>query len=124
MARWHRTQIAGLGDIDVSKILSYASKVPQYATTIMEVIDDPYLPETACQIDRVYEARHGYPIKTCNKMPPDGSSSGLGLNRAIPVLRAVAYAEQHKWIYPLAVAAILGIPFMLGYRTAERKRTP
>jgi hypothetical protein len=105
-----------LGAVDVSTVLGYASKLPQYLSTIAEVIDDPYLPETACQIDRVYQSRHGIAVRTCNPTAATSASSGVGLNRAIPVLKFVAYAEQNKWVYPTAIAAILGIPFLLGFQ--------
>jgi hypothetical protein len=105
-----------LGDVDVSTILKYASKLPQYAEAIAEVIDDPYLPETACRVTQVYQARHDLPVKTCTPTVAGAGSSGIGLNRAIPVMRYVTYAERHKWVYPVTVAAILGIPFLLGYQ--------
>jgi hypothetical protein len=125
--RWKRNRIedglGAMGAVDVSTILSYASKVPLYATTIAEIIDDPYLPETACQVDRLYQARKGYKVRTCTPTVPGQGGSGVGLNRAIPALKFFVYAQQNKWVLPTTVAAIVGIPFLLGLSIGRKKRS-
>lgn len=118
--RWHRTQIP-LGAVDVSTVLQYASKLPQYAATIAEVIDDPYLPETACRVDQIYQARHGLPVRDCSSTTASGNpSAGVGLRRAMPLLRFAAYAERNKWAYVAALAAVIGLPLALGYSIGHR----
>lgn len=128
----YETRIKGrpqsLGDVTgdtVATVLRYASKIPQYAKTIAEVIDDPYLPETACRIDQIYDARHKYPIVPCapTVVPPGvNPTGGVGLRYAQPALKYVAYATRHAWVYPATLVALIGLPFLIGLRLGESPR--
>ena len=81
----------------------------------------PYLPETACRVDQIYQARHGLPVRVCSSTPATGNpSAGIGLRRAMPLLRFAAYGEQHKWAYVAALAAVIGLPLALGYSIGHR----
>ena len=102
------TRIQGLGDI--SSTIATAVK---YAPTVAEIISDPYLPEAACRVDQVYQARSGMPLKVCDPTAPNTPMTLVG--RAILPLKYVAFAEQNKWVYPATVVAVLGLPFLLGY---------
>ena len=92
------------------------------------VVDDPYLPETACRVNQIYDARHKYLVTPCTETPKPapGQVSGIGLGRAMPILRFAAYAEANKWVYPATAAAVIGIPFLVGYLAGrkQRKKTP
>jgi hypothetical protein len=120
MRRLIRPQALG---VDVSTVLKYASKLPTYAQTIAEVIDDPYLPEFACRVDQLYQANHKLPIQVCN-VPPvaAGPTGGIGLRRVMPVVRAYVYSEQHAWVLPVAAIAAIGLPILIGYRLGASSR--
>lgn len=100
-------RISGLGD--VSSVLASAV---QYAPTVAEIISDPYLPEAACRVDQIYQARSGVPLKVCNPTPATPMTI---IGRAILPLKYVAFAEQNQWVYPATVVALLGLPFLVGY---------
>lgn len=105
-----RRRLNRLGMGDVSSVLASAV---QYAPTVAEIISDPYLPEAACRVDQIYQARAGVPLKVCTPTPAATPTTLIG--RAIVPLQYVAYAEQNKWVYPATVALILGLPFLIGY---------
>lgn len=103
----------------LAKIVTYGAKLPQYANTIAEIIDDPYLPEVACRVDQIYDARKKYPIKACTNTP--GSPASPLFQRAMPVIRGVAYAEQKPWVYPVFFGVLFGVPALVGYAIGKRR---
>ena len=105
--------------VDIAQIAQYAAKLPQYAATIAEVIDDPYLPELACRIDQIYQARHMLPVKSCTTTSPQGGTSGIGLGRAMPAIRAFSYAEQNPILFPIAAIVAIGVPILIGYHLGK-----
>ena len=86
--------------------------------TVLDVASDPYLPEVTCRIAQLKNIDHNEPVQECTETAP-GVVGGVGLANAIPVLRAYVYAQQNKWVYPLAVLAILGLPFWAGYEVGR-----
>lgn len=83
--------------------------------TAAEIASDPYLSEVVCRIGQLKQIERGEAVGTCVRTA-SGSPGGVGLRNAVPVLRAYVYAQQNKWVYPLAVAALLGVPMWLGYQ--------
>jgi hypothetical protein len=87
-------------------------------TTASDVVNDPYLPEVLCRIQQLKAIDRGEPVTICVEAP-EGIAGGVGLRNAMTPLRAYVYAQQNKWVYPLAVAAILGIPMWVGYELGK-----
>ncbi len=90
-------------------------------TTAIDIASDPYLEEVVCRIGQIKHIDHGEPVGTCADTP-DGVVGGVGLRTAVPVLRAYVYAQQNKWVYPVAVAVILGLPLWIGYELGKGDR--
>lgn len=86
--------------------------------TAIDVAGDPYLPEVICRVQQLKNIDHGEPVTVCAETP-DGVAGGVGLRNAMAPLRAYVFAQQNKWVYPVAVAAILGIPLLLGYELGK-----
>lgn len=86
--------------------------------TVVDVAGDPYLTEVLCRINQLKAIDHAQPVPVCANTPP-GSTSGVGLRNAIPVLRAYVYAQQHPWVYAAAVAGLVGLPMLIGYRLGQ-----
>jgi hypothetical protein len=82
--------------------------------TAIDVASDPYLPEVLCHVQQLKQIDHGEAVAVCADTP-DGVIGGVGLRNAIGPLRAYVYAQQNKWVYPLAVLAVLGIPLWVGF---------
>lgn len=90
-------------------------------STAADVASDPYLPEVVCRIQQLKNIDRGEAVAVCAESP-DGVSGGVGLRNAMGPLRAYVYAQQNKWVYPLAVAAILGIPMWIGYEIGRTSK--
>lgn len=82
--------------------------------TAVDVASDPYLAEVVCRIGQLKHIDHGEPVTPC-EVTPEGVAGGVGLRNVAPALRAYVYAQQNKWVYPLAVAALVGLPLWVGY---------
>lgn len=82
--------------------------------TVIDVASDPYLPEVMCRIQQLKNIDHNEPVAVCG-VTPDGVNGGVGLHNAMGPLRAYVYAQQNTWVYPLAVAVIIGVPLFIGY---------
>ncbi len=86
--------------------------------TALDVASDPYLGEIVCRVGQLKNIDHNEAVQACTNTP-DGVAGGVGLRNAIYPLRAYVYAQQNKWVYPVAVLAILGLPFWLGYELGK-----
>jgi hypothetical protein len=90
-------------------------------STAADVASDPYLSEVFCRISQLKAIDHGEPVPVCGNTPA-GAAGGVGLRNAIPVLRGYVYAQQNRWVYAVAVAAVLGLPMLIGYRLGQSHR--
>jgi hypothetical protein len=82
--------------------------------TVLDVAGDPYLPEVVCRIQQLEAIDHGQPVPTCAETPDTVQGAQWAAN-LLPVMRGYVYAQQNKWVYPVAVALVLGIPMLIGY---------
>lgn len=89
--------------------------------TAADVASDPYLTEVVCHVAQLKAIDHGEPVPVCARTP-GGAAGGVGLRNAIPVLRGYVYAQQHRWVYAVAVAAVIGLPMLIGYRLGQTSR--
>lgn len=106
LKRYRHRRHAAMGDI--SSVIG----------TAIDVASDPYLAEVVCLVGNLKQIDHGEPVAVC-PATPDGVAGGVGLHNAILPLRAYVYAQQNTWVYPLAVAAILGLPLWIGYELGK-----
>jgi hypothetical protein len=88
--------------------------------TVLDFASDPYLAEVVCRVGQLKQIDHGEPVKACG-VTPSGVAGGVGLRNAIPALRAYVYAQQNKWVYPVAIAAAIGLPMWIGYELGRSK---
>lgn len=103
--------LSGLGDV-LSNIFGAVGAVST-------AVSDPYFPETVCRIEQIQAADAGKAVPACT---PTASDQSTALGRLVVPLRMVAYAEQNKWVYPLAIAAIIGVPLWIGYEIGSSKK--
>jgi hypothetical protein len=83
------------------------------------VASDPYLPEIVCQMQQLQQIEAGGAVIECVPTAPD-LPGGIGLRKAVGPMRAYVYAEQNKWVYPLAVLALFGLPMLVGYEIGRK----
>lgn len=89
--------------------------------TALDVASDPYLSEVVCHVAQLKNIDHGEPVGICTQVP-DGAPGGVGLRNAIGPLRAYVYAQQNKWVYPVALAVAIGLPMWIGYELGKGPR--
>lgn len=106
----------GLGDV-----ADTIRNVTAGVSTAVSAASDPYLAETICRVDQLVAIENGRPIPTCVRTP-DNLRGGVGLRKAMPFVRGYVYAEQHPWVYPAIGAAVLAIPFAIGYLVGKGRR--
>jgi hypothetical protein len=95
---------------------------------------DPYLPEALCRIDQiralrknrsfvaaVFGKRPTVEVPTCTQTPLN-TKGGVGVVGAIRPLRGAAYVYQHPTVVALGIAAVVSIPYLLGYVHGRRSR--
>ncbi len=88
--------------------------------TAVDLASDPYLAEVICRIGQLKAIDHGEAVAVCPETPA-GAAGGIGLRNAVPALRGYVYAQQNKWVYPIAVAVLLGIPMLIGYEIGRNQ---
>ncbi len=90
--------------------------------TAVNVASDPYLPEVVCRIGQLKNIDHHEPVAVCEPTPA-GVIGGVGLGRALPALRAYVHAQQNRWVYAVAAAALFGVPLLIGYEIGRSSRS-
>lgn len=104
---YHRkTSLGGIGDT-----ISAAASV----------VNDPYFNEAVCLAGQLRSVERGEPVIRCATTAPN-LTGGAGLRGLMPALRAYAFAQQNKWVYPVALAALIGVPMLLGYELGKKHR--
>lgn len=88
--------------------------------TAIDVATDPYIPEIVCRVQQLKQIGSNQPVQVCTDTP-DTVVGGVGIRSAMPALRAYVFAQQNPWVYPVAIAAILGIPLWIGYELGRTK---
>jgi hypothetical protein len=88
--------------------------------TAINLASDPYAPEALCLIQQIQNAGAGHPVSPCAQTQ---SNAQTALGRWIVPLRMLSYAEQNRWVYGVAAAAVIGLPLWIGYRLGSRGRS-
>ena len=96
---------------------SALSGVTDVVLAAKSVIEDPCLYETAGLLLR---------LNQLEKKPPAPATApttkGIGLCKAVPILKKVVYVRERPWILPVAVIGIVGGLFAAGYLTGKGRR--
>lgn len=114
LSRKTKAKPLSMGDA-VSAISNALQTVTGAIGTAASVVADPYLSETVCHVQQLAEHEKTGRIVTACAPTRDGLTGGVGLRKVVKPLRAYVYAEQNPWVYPAAAAAVIGVPFLLGY---------
>ena len=100
----------GLGDVGTTIAGIFSGAV--------NTAEDPYLPEVVCRFQQLTAINNHQAVPACNNTP-DGLPGGVGLKDIVGPLRAYVYAKQNPWVFPAAIVAIFGVPFLLGYNVGR-----
>lgn len=95
--------------------------LPGVLTTGLDLATDPYTQELVCQVQALRNIAHGTAPGVCPEVV-DGTPDDAGIRNLVKGLRAYVYAQANPWVYPVAIAAVLGIPFLVGYSMGKDRR--
>ncbi len=101
-----RRRALGMGDV--------VSEIENAVTTALSAVSDPYLGEVMCHIGQLQQVKSGQVPTPCTEVPY-GQPGGIGVDNVAVALRGYVYAQENPWVVPVAIAAVVGIPFFLGY---------
>lgn len=87
-------------------------------STAAGISNDPYSSELICRLRQV--AALGTSTKVACTSTPLGYQSPAKLKKPVVALRGFVFAEQNPWAYPAAIAAVVGVPFLLGYLVGRK----
>lgn len=97
---------------DVSQAVGTAASA---VNTLADIARDPYGQELVCRIRQVIAVESGSSMPSCASTNLR-IASPAGLRKPVVAMRGYVWAETHKpWSYPAVVAAVVGVPFLLGY---------
>ena len=122
--------------LDVAGLVGALSSFADVDLALSDAVADPYFPNVVQSILELDAVSNGRPpiapdrgasivggLK--NVVSPTPGSPGLGLQGASYALDVFVWAKQNPWLFPFAVAAVIGIPMLIGYRMGKpRSATP
>jgi hypothetical protein len=94
-----------------------ATGLQRGAEFIKDVLSDPALPETTLLVKELYEVEKAKP-KTKSII----TGPGIGLANTLTPLRTLIFYRKNEWALPLTIAALIGVPFLLGMTVGRRRR--
>lgn len=122
----------GFGDTisDLSSLLNKGgailTKAGPYLDTVLEVVQDPALPQLVTKIKTLKAIDAGTRAPTAPGAPAPAPTPGVGLNRVLPLWDAAIFYTKYPWapwaIGAGAVVLLGGIGFGIG-RATKRCRT-
>lgn len=111
---------AGVTDI-INKGLELFGKAGSVVDIGVNVLEDPYLPQLGCEVNRLAKAyAKQNPGPHC-AAPATVTSGGIGIRNFITPVRIYTFHVQHPWAVPLIGAAVVAGIFYAGYVTGKRK---
>jgi hypothetical protein len=88
-------------------------------STALDVASDPSMPELVCRVQQLLQIDRGQPVQICADTPATvGGSPSIA--RITSGLRAYTFAQQNPWVYPVAAAAVIGLPLWIGYMLGKK----
>lgn len=122
----------GFGDTisDLSSLLNKGGAILQkagpYLDTVLEVVQDPALPQLVTKIKTLKAIDAGTRTPTAPGAPAPAATPGVGLNRVLPLWDAAIFYTKYPWapwaIGAGAVVLLGGIGFGIG-RATKKCRT-
>jgi hypothetical protein len=124
-----RVAPAGLGADSISDIFAKASqilsKAGPYLDTVLQIVQDPALPQVIDRVKLIRTLSAGPSPAT--PAPSTAPAAGFELKRTLPVLDAVIWYEKHRWAPYVAGAGVIlvlgGIGFGIGRATKKKCKT-
>lgn len=94
-----------------SKYLSQAGDIIKTGTTIL---NDPALPKIIANVVELNSLEKS-DAKTSSGQASGATGQGIGLRKVVRPLELFVFYRKNPWIAPVAVASLVGLPFLMGY---------
>ena len=99
-----------------NRYISQAGDIIKTGTT---VLSDPALPKIVGMVMELNSLEKS----AAASGPSSGSTGqGIGLRKVVKPLELFVYYRKNEWILPVAVAGLVGLPFLLGYVVGKPSR--
>lgn len=102
------------------RVMQAMGDVSSILQTGLNVASDPYSQELLCQVGALQTIAHGGAQPLCPEVP-DGTPDTAGIANLVKGLRWYVYAQANPWVYPVALAAVIGLPLLVGYSLGKGK---
>lgn len=101
------------------------STLTSAAGAVVDVANDPHLPEVICEVQRLSLLEQGKPLPApCTKIPlKAGTGKGIGLRYAVVPLRLAVKVREKPWIVAAVALGIGASIFTLGYTSGRRSKS-
>ena len=87
---------------------------------VAKVVEDPHLPEVACQVLRLNAIERGVSTPSCTIVPvAHQPGKGIGLRSVVKPLRLFVKAKENPPLAFLVGAGVVGTIFLLGYKSGK-----
>lgn len=100
---------------DLTEALKYGQRI----------VNDPYLPEVVCELNRISRLEEGLSAgASCRRTraTPAQIRAGAGLRHLPGPLRLFAFHQQNPWVLPVAIGTLLAGLAVGGYYVGSRRR--
>ena len=117
--------IVSKGPALISQAARIVIKAGEHLPLILDVVEDPALPQIARRVKILKSLAAGAPstavaVSTSKYVP----GTGIGLKRAVPILDIAIFYLRNPWVTYAAGAGVVallgGLGFLIGRRTARR----
>lgn len=104
-----RRPVATGGVFDTAtKYINQGAEIIKTGTT---VLSDPALPQIIGMVVELNAME-----KSAANTPSSGSTGqGIGLRKVVKPLELFVFYRKNEWVLPVAIAGLVGLPFLLGY---------
>lgn len=94
------------------------SAIGNAVSAIAGIANDPFSGELTCRVRQIVAL--GTKTNVACTSTPLRAPSPARLKAPVVAMRAYVYAEKNPWAYPVAAAAVVGVPFLLGYLVGRK----
>jgi hypothetical protein len=101
----------------VGKVVRIVRKAEPYMDDIVKIVEDPALPGLVQRV-RTIRALSG----TTSPGLAGPSVDPSLLSKYMPALDAYIWVKQHKWVVPVAIAAVVLVPGLIGFAIGRKTK--
>ena len=106
--------------LEIVSLSGFGSTAGDVANAILNVIEDPALPEVARILNRFHQLEQSAPKKPGSSAP--STTKGIGLKRVVGPMRALLWLRENPAALVAGAVAVVAVPALLGYAVGRKSR--